>query len=92
MGILFIVFKQTFNDCGVSFTFSCAELGGVYPFNIEVSDESGNKLESEIKVPSYHKRLDFDGDAQNILDYMFINDDKNFDCHPESKPNFKVLT
>ena len=69
-------FKQTFNDCGVSFTFSCSELGGVYPFNIEVSDESGNKLESEIKAPFYHKRLDFDGDAKNILDYMFINDDK----------------
>ena len=71
-----IDFKQTFNDCGVSFTFSCAELGGVYPFTIEVSDESGNKLESEISAPFYHKRLDFDGDAQNILDYMFINDDK----------------
>ena len=69
-------FKQTFNDYGVSFTFSCAELGRVYPFNIEVFDESGNKLESEIKAQFYHKRLDFDGDAQNILDYMFINDDK----------------
>ena len=47
-------FKQIFNDYGVSFTFSCAELGGVYPFNIEVFDESGNKLESEIKAQFYH--------------------------------------
>lgn len=56
-----ISYKLVNDNKGLMFTFSCAELGGRYPFTINVEDENGQKFDKEIEVPFYNNRLNIEG-------------------------------
>lgn len=68
-----IQYTLTDNNCGIKFTYSCAKLGGNYPFKISVSDESGSLFTRKIDVPFYKSRRKIEG---LMTDYLFLNDDK----------------
>jgi hypothetical protein len=61
------------NNCAITFDYSCAELGGEYPFTIEVTDNESNSLRKDIMVPFYSARKRMDG---YISDFVLINNDK----------------
>lgn len=68
-----INYVQTNENRGISFVYSCAKLGGKYPFTIRVSDFWGNVFNERIEVPFYHSKLDFDA---HITDFLMVNGDK----------------
>lgn len=68
-----INYTQTKDKKGVFFSFSCAELGGSYPFSISVSDLAGNEATFEIDATFYDVKRDIDG---YITDFLFLNQDK----------------
>ena len=68
-----INYTLTDNNCGLRFSYSCADLGGSYPFTISVSDNDGYEITETINVPFYKSKLDFEG---LMTDYLFINNDK----------------
>ena len=68
-----INFSPTDNNMGVQFSFSCAELGGRYPFSITVKDKEGDSLTENIEVSFYHTKLDLEG---YTTDMLLINEDK----------------
>ncbi len=68
-----ISYNLTDNNYGVKFTYSCAELGGNYPFTISVSDADNNTLSEDINIPFYNSKIDMEG---FMTDYLLINDEK----------------
>jgi hypothetical protein len=65
-----IKYKQVDNDRGVMFSFSCADLGGTYPFTIEVQDNSGQILIKDFEVQYFTDRIKIEG---QITCYKFID-------------------
>lgn len=61
------------NNFGIKLTFSCANLGGTYPFTISLSDGIGNFYSERIEVPFYKSKLNVLG---SITDFLLINEDK----------------
>ena len=63
--------KTIYND--VTFSFSCAALGGKYPFTVQFTDVNGKSFSDIVDVTFYKSKLDLSG---NITDFLLINDDK----------------
>lgn len=70
-----ITYNYIQNNQGVEFTFTCAELGGNYPFIICVSDSEGNKIYKSIDVGFYNYRLEVEG---YIVDFILSFDESFF--------------
>jgi hypothetical protein len=58
---------------GATFSYSCANLGGDYPFVVTATDEKGNKTIKSIMVKFFKYRSTITG---YITDYIFLNDEK----------------
>lgn len=66
-------YRFTDNNCGIKFSFSCAKLGGKYPFSISLKDNENNSYNEEFEVTFYNSKLDIEG---FITDILLINNDK----------------
>lgn len=67
-----IKYSQTENNHGVKFSYSCAELGGKYPFTISVEDDEGNLLTELIDVAFYRSKIDINA---TITDFILFDDE-----------------
>ncbi|MFD2247525.1 carboxypeptidase regulatory-like domain-containing protein [Pontibacter ruber] len=56
----------TDNNSGVRFSYTCAELGGEYTFDLEVEDEDGLNSKHVLKAGFYSRKLEVPG---NIVNY-----------------------
>lgn len=67
-----IKYKMIKGNTGVMFTYSCAKLGGTYPFTIAVTDAGGNSFREEIQVSFFKSELKIEG---YMTGYLFLNND-----------------
>lgn len=68
-----LAFTYTNDKHGFKFSYACAALGGVYPFEIEVEDMEGAVSYETINVGFYLKKIEIQG---SIVNY-FVNEDDN---------------
>ena len=61
------------NNQGVMFRYSCAELGGEYPFTIKIEDEDGSVITENVNIAFYESVAEFNG---IITHYMLTPDEK----------------
>ena len=66
-------YTLTDNNHGLKFSYSCARLGGSFPFSISVIDNDGYLYGENINVTFYKSKLDIEG---FVTDFLLINNDK----------------
>lgn len=78
-----IEYSYTHNRHGVSFTYSCARLGGTYPFEVDVVDDEGHKLAATFDVEFYQKQVRIDG----FITSYFVEEENGLYWLSTTNPN-----
>ncbi|HRK55688.1 MAG TPA: BACON domain-containing protein [Cyclobacteriaceae bacterium] len=78
-----IEYSYTHNRHGVSFTYSCARLGGSYPFEVDVVDDEGNKLSTAFDIGFYQKQVRIDG----FITSYFVEEENGLYWLSTTNPN-----